>query len=108
MHAQINTNTITIFYKTGDFMKQHDPPMKIIDIFFERKLKWYFEDTVMFSCLKLKHKLLFDCIGFHFVFPHLHLHLEKINTNNGFIVYTTDTDINMHNNYECCLGRVAS
>lgn len=83
-------------------MKQHDPPMKITDIFFEGELKWDFEDTVMFSCLKLKHKLLFNCIGFPFVFPHLSLCSEDRHTNNGF---TTDTDIIMYNYYECCLGR---
>jgi len=65
-------------------MKQHDPTMKITDIVFEWEVKWYFEDTDMFSCPKLKHKLLFDCIGFPFGFPHLSLYSEVRQTNNVF------------------------
>lgn len=70
---RIYSYTLTIFNKTGDIMKQDYPSMKIINIFFQRELKRYFEDTVMFSSFELKHKLLFNSVGFPLVFPHLHL-----------------------------------
>lgn len=71
--SRICSCTLTIFNKTGDIMKQDYPSMKIINIFFQRELKRYFEDTVMFSSFELKHKLLFNSVGFPLVFPHLHL-----------------------------------
>lgn len=52
-------------------MEQHQASMEVTDVLLSRELQWDLENTVVFSCLELKHELLLSRTV-HFAFVLLH------------------------------------
>lgn len=69
----MESSILTIFYIAGYFMQQHQASMKVTDVLLNRELERHFEDTVVFSCPELKHKLLLSSTAW-FAFVLLHGH----------------------------------
>ena len=68
-----NTQVLTIFYVAGDFVQQHQASVQVTDVLLYGEAQRHFEDTVVFSCPELKHKLLLsNIVRFHFVPLHGH------------------------------------
>ncbi len=62
---------LTVFYVAGYFMEQHQASVEVTDVLLNGKLQRHFEDTVVFSCLELKHELLLGSTA-RFAFILLH------------------------------------